>query len=1158
MMDRVARSPILTVALLVLSLSAPAAARAQTGEKAEWVVLTSDSLASAGGAMFALQDDGSFLVGGAIPAKDTWTVTCVTDLQRVTGVRLEALPDPSLPGHGPGLATNGNFVLSEFSLQRAGKFGATVRDAPLVNAAASHSQDRWHINAAVDGRIGTGWAINPRIGAASSAVFEIADATRFQSGTKLVFTFDFQFGQQHEIGRFRLSATASEPPLGSAPAASWDAMQARINQAIDRGMDYLLATQELDGSWKEHGDKYRNGQTALSLYALVKSGLPAEHQAARRAVEYLRCHPPMYTYSAGCQLMALCALNDERHDPWITEIAKELESWQTDMAFAYPAGTVDVSNSQYGALGLWVAAKRGVQIRPRTWRDLALRMMRHQPAASGAYAGSGFAYRPGGPITGSRTVAGLGILAICAEQLGDGAQGRNAIGISIARGKAWLDRNFNPSANPGSEGDSTWTYYYLYGVERVGALLDVANFGASDWYKEGARFLVDGQKADGKWATSGKNPQANTCFALLFLTRATRPTTGTAVERRGSVWGGVDPAVDVSLRAAGDTPMAVWVSSIGTAALERHGLEKEGSRFLRVERVEFVTPDTVVLEDARDGRPEWCTSADAPPAGWESPNFDDALWVRCVGAIGCQGNPYCLARSSWEKGHLWARREFDLNLSEVVDPRLQLNYSIRPPEFDPDRAPALLCLYDEEAVLPVALAGRSGGSTAVHAAGDAFNGTHALKVTPSQAYSEFIPGWGFPIVQKPKKGEYRWLHLAWKKVGGAGIMVQFANGGAWTKALRLFSGANTINFEPAIRVTETMPADWTTVTWDLYESFGAEALITGLSFTPMDGKEGYFDAIYLARKKSDLRKIPSGGGAAGVSVGAAAIQASLGNVALPPLRVWINGTLALERETSTRGYEDVASLSDFLREGRNVIAVEGVQSDLGATFDLGIRATEVVASVDCDVSRPFRGEAHAARIAFPRPGAYALGARVYVVPPPAEAGRAEPVVLVAAPLTVKVEDALSPELLRYASDPTRNLLAPVNKSVKASTTLGGWDAHKAVDGKQGHAWLSADRDPHPTLTIDLRRSVRADRLLLSHARTTGARSGARARRVEVTINPRGVPRVLEMEPDDLRKTEWVFPKPMVVRRITLRVLDRTAESAQDAVGFAEVELQLGR
>ncbi|MDP6539768.1 MAG: hypothetical protein QF903_00480 [Planctomycetota bacterium] len=98
----------------------------------------------------------------------------------------------------------------------------------------------------------------------------------------------------------------------------------------------------------------------------------------------------------------------------------------------------------------------------------------------------------------------------------------------------------------------------------------------------------------------------------------------------------------------------------------------------------------------------------------------------------------------------------------------------------------------------------------------------------------------------------------------------------------------------------------------------------------------------------------------------------------------------------------------------------------------------------------------------------------------------------------------------------------------------------------------------PTLTIDLRRGIRADRLLLSHTRTAGKRASVRARLVEVTLNPRGVPHVIEMEPDDLRKTEWVFPKPTIVRRIGLRVLDRTATSKADAVGFAEVELQLRR
>ncbi|MDP6408766.1 MAG: hypothetical protein QGI46_05270 [Planctomycetota bacterium] len=1152
------RVPIPTVALLALSLGSSAAAGVESEGEGEWTVLTPDSLGSAGGATFALQADGSVLLGGANPGKDTWTVTCATDLQRVTGVRLEVLPDTSLAAGGPGRSSTGNFVLNELSLERAGKFGTTPRAVGLANAAATHSQSRWHVNGAVDERLGTGWAIKPRVGKASSAVFELADPARFQSGTKLVFTLDFQYGKQHVIGRFRLSATADEPPLALAPAESWDQMQDRINQAIDRGMDYLLATQELDGSWKEHGDKYRNGQTALSLYALVKSGLPRDHQAVRRAVGYLRCRPPSYTYSAGCQLLALCALNDERFDPWITELAKELESWQADMGFAYPAGVVDVSNSQYGALGLWAAAKRGVPIRSRTWRDLALRMIRHQPTAAGAWGGAGFAYRPGGPVTGSRSCAGLGILAICATELGEDGDNRREIQSSIERGKAWLDRNFSPSANPGSEGDATWTYYYLYGVERVCALLEIARLGASDWYREGARFMVGAQKKDGKWTAAGYNPQADTCFALLFLTRATRPTTGTAATRRGGIWGGVDPSVDVSLRAAGDTPLAVWVASIGTDALARVGRGDEGKRAPHVERVEFVTPDSVILPDARDGKPEWCTSEGLPADGWELPGFDDSEWRRDLGAFGCVGNPYCLTRSLWEEGGLWARREFELSLDELTAPRLLLNYSINPPEFDPDEAPGLLCLYDEDDFLIAALTERGGASTATHVEGDAFNGTHALRVTPTQVRRVAIPGWSFPITRKPKTGEYRWLHVAWKKDGGAGTMLQLANGGAWTEARRLFSGANAIGLEPAIQVDETFPADWTSLTWDLYESFGEEALLTGVAFTPMDGVAGYFDALYLARKKSDLRELPGAVPAPGSSAGAAAIQATHGTVPLPTLRVFVNGTLVLERDRSTRGYEQVAVLGELLREGRNVVAVEGVQSELGATVDVGIRATRILQALDCDASRPFRGEAHAARITFPRPGEFSIGARVHTVGPPAGGGDGERVVLESAPLIVRIADALAPELLRYAGDPSRNLMVGVEKTARASTTFSGWEARKAVDGKQGLAWLSADGDLDPTLTIDLRRGVRADRLLLSHARTAGARAGVRARLVEVTLNPRGVPRVIEMELDDLRKTEWVFPKPTIVRRIGLRVLDRTAASGADAVGFAEVELQLRR
>ncbi len=37
-----------------------------------------------------------------------------TDLGGITAFRLEALPDDSLPAHGPGRADNGNAVLTHF------------------------------------------------------------------------------------------------------------------------------------------------------------------------------------------------------------------------------------------------------------------------------------------------------------------------------------------------------------------------------------------------------------------------------------------------------------------------------------------------------------------------------------------------------------------------------------------------------------------------------------------------------------------------------------------------------------------------------------------------------------------------------------------------------------------------------------------------------------------------------------------------------------------------------------------------------------------------------------------------------------------------------------------------------------------------------------
>ena len=97
-------------------------------------------------------------------------------------------------------------------------------------------------------------------------------------------------------------------------------------------------------------------------------------------------------------------------------------------------------------------------------------------------------------------------------------------------GLAWLSSQFTVSTNPGV-GDGGWHYYYLYGLERAGALTGWTHFGKHDWYREGAEYLLGAQTADGFWPEAPAQDlnatwqmrSVQTCFALLFLRRATLP-----------------------------------------------------------------------------------------------------------------------------------------------------------------------------------------------------------------------------------------------------------------------------------------------------------------------------------------------------------------------------------------------------------------------------------------------------------------------------------------------------------------------------------------------------------------------------------------------------------------------------------------------------------
>ncbi len=67
------------------------------------------------GTTFTIGGGGEVLVGGTLDDPDTYVVTGTLFLSGITGVKLEVLTDPTLPENGPGRASNGNFVLIEFT-----------------------------------------------------------------------------------------------------------------------------------------------------------------------------------------------------------------------------------------------------------------------------------------------------------------------------------------------------------------------------------------------------------------------------------------------------------------------------------------------------------------------------------------------------------------------------------------------------------------------------------------------------------------------------------------------------------------------------------------------------------------------------------------------------------------------------------------------------------------------------------------------------------------------------------------------------------------------------------------------------------------------------------------------------------------------------------
>ena len=191
------------------------AAGGRPAEKSIWTPLGILSAVSAGGATLTVQKDGSILAGGKNPPKELYTLRATTRLTGITAIQLEVLCDETLPKNGPGRAVNGNLALTEFRVTAAPAAGkADGVTVSFRNAKADFSQTSyggWPVAAAIDGKLETGWSIDPQEGASHVAIFETEKPVGLDGGT--VLTFTLEQGNAHGVGRFRLSVTSAKPPV---------------------------------------------------------------------------------------------------------------------------------------------------------------------------------------------------------------------------------------------------------------------------------------------------------------------------------------------------------------------------------------------------------------------------------------------------------------------------------------------------------------------------------------------------------------------------------------------------------------------------------------------------------------------------------------------------------------------------------------------------------------------------------------------------------------------------------------------------------------------------------------------------------------------------------------------------------------------------------
>ncbi len=147
------------------------------------------------------------------------------------------------------------------------------------------------------------------------------------------------------LAAFALSAAV---PARAEPLPLPAADQARVDQAIERGVAFLKKAQGPQGTWADSRGRPL-GYAALPGLTLLECGVPADDPAIRRTAAFVRRQAPGndQTYEIALAILFLDRLGDPQDEPLIQALAVRLLAGQDETGgWKYRCGSVSKKNQE--------------------------------------------------------------------------------------------------------------------------------------------------------------------------------------------------------------------------------------------------------------------------------------------------------------------------------------------------------------------------------------------------------------------------------------------------------------------------------------------------------------------------------------------------------------------------------------------------------------------------------------------------------------------------------------------------------------------------------------------------------------------------------------------------------------------------------------------